>query len=313
MARRPTDPIGQSTLYSVALHAAVMLFMLVGLPHTPPPPPPEEESFAVEFEGHSDHAQKAEHQGKVAAPTDTEAEVHDNPAVKPPENKNLETAPPPPPPPPKPPAPEAEKPPVEKPPPPEPPKPTPAPAPKPPPPAPPQKAPPPPKPLPPVKTTRTQPNVTKNPAPDTHALENTLEKLLADQKQTAPPKARYNPERGGKKDGGGAKSGGLTGELSDGQRKRIGDDVRRCYSQDTAAKDYANYVTIMTVTIDATGEARDAQLSDADRARANADPAFRAFAERAIRAVLDPQCSKLPVPPNLLGKPRQELTFRFRP
>jgi hypothetical protein len=67
------------------------------------------------------------------------------------------------------------------------------------------------------------------------------------------------------------------------------------------------------VTIDATGEARDVKLSDADAARAASDPAFRAFAERAERAVMDPTCAKLPVPADLLGKPSQELTFRFRP
>jgi hypothetical protein len=67
------------------------------------------------------------------------------------------------------------------------------------------------------------------------------------------------------------------------------------------------------VTIDASGEARLAELSDDDKAHANSDPAFRAFAERAQRAVLDPTCAKLPVPPDLLGKPSQQLTFRFRP
>jgi hypothetical protein len=29
--------------------------------------------------------------------------------------------------------------------------------------------------------------------------------------------------------------------------------------------------------------------------------------------VLDPTCAKLPVPPDLLGKASQQLTFRFRP
>jgi outer membrane biosynthesis protein TonB len=174
---------------------------------------------------------------------------------------------------------------------------------------------PPPKPVTPpkIKTMRSQPNETKNPAPDTRSLDNTLEKLLADQKQVKPPTHVYNPERGGARNAGGSKTGNLTGELSKGQQKQIGDEVRRCYSEDTAAMNYASYSAIITVTIDATGEARLADLSDADKARASADPAFRAFAERAERAVLDPTCSKLPVPPDLLGKPAQQLTFRFRP
>ena len=238
--------------------------------------------------------------------------MHDNPAIKPPEKAPLETAPPPPPPPPPPPIPEetikppdikaidipkpSEKPAAVKPPPPK------------------AAVKPPPKVVvPPVKSTRNQPNLTKNPAVDTRALDNTLEKLMADQTQVKPPTHRYNPERGGARNGGGSKTGGLTGELSNGQRKQIGDDVRRCYSEDTAARDYATYAVVMTVTIDATGEAREVKLSDADQGRANADPAFRAFAERAQRAVLDPTCAKLPVPAELLGKPSQELMFRFRP
>jgi hypothetical protein len=36
------------------------------------------------------------------------------------------------------------------------------------------------------------------------------------------------------------------------------------------------------------------------------------FSERAIRAVLDPNCANLPLPPKMLGQVR-EFTFRFRP
>ena len=314
-ARASLRPRGirRGVAISTGLHLLILVAALVSLPHDIPPPPPEEESFSVDFSGSSAHAQKGEKPAQVAAPTDSDQPVTDNPAIKPPEKAPLETAPPPPPPPPPPPLTEPDiKPPevnvVE------PPKPTPTPAPvKPPPPKVVAKPPPVPTPPPVVKSARSQIHPTKNAVPDTRALDNTLEKFMADQKQTAPPTHRYNPERGGKLHGGGSKTGGLTGELSDGQRKQIGDEVRRCYSEDTAARDYAQYMANLTVTIDATGEARDAQLAPADQSRAAADPAFRAFAERAVRAVLDPTCSKLPVPPDLLGKPSQTLNFRFRP
>ncbi len=315
--RRPRAPFRQPGMrrgaaYSAGVHVLLLVALIVVIPHPTPPAPPPEESFSVEFSGDSTHAQKGEQPGKVAAPTAAEAPVTDNPAIKPPEKAPLETAPPPPPPPPPPPVPEetieppdvkamdipkpAEKPAAVKPPPP---KPVVKPQPK--------------VVVPPIKSTRNQPNVTKNPAADTRPLDNTLEKLMADQTQVKPPTHRYNPERGGKLNGGGSRTGGLTGELSNGQRKQIGDDVRRCYSEDTAARNYATYSVVMSVTIDATGEAREVKLSDADQGRAGADPAFRAFAERAERAVLDPTCAKLPVPPELLGKPAQELMFRFRP
>ena len=301
----------RSAAVSAGLHLAALLALIVAIPFTPPMAPPDEESFSVDFSGTATEApQKGEKPAKVAAPADAETPATDNPAVKPPEKAPLEVPAPPPPPPPPPPAPEdVVKPPEPTP---TPPKPAEKPAPvKPPPPKPivkPKTAP-----LKPVDSIRAQPNETKNAVPDTSSLLNTLEKLTADQKQKQPPKHRYNPERGGAPGGGGAVHGDLTGALSDEQRKAIGAEVRRCYSEDTEARDYATYVAVITVTVDADGETREVQLSDNDTARANADPAFRAFAERAERAVLDPQCAKLPVPADMLGKPSQQLTFRFRP
>ncbi len=42
------------------------------------------------------------------------------------------------------------------------------------------------------------------------------------------------------------------------------------------------------------------------------DPRFRAFAERANRAILDLRCANLPLPNNAFGKVNV-LTFRFTP
>jgi hypothetical protein len=298
---------------SAGLHLAALLALILVIPAPPPPAPPPEDTMEMDFVGTADKAQKSDAHGKVAAAAEADHEAKETPAVEKPRPQPLEKPPPPPPPPPKPPPPQ----PVQ----------TLAPAKMlPPPPS--EVAehvkPPPPARVPPTKapeqtrekpldTVTHQPNHTKNPAVDTRSLENTLQKLLADQKQDTPPKHVYNPDRGGARDAGGQKHGNLTGALSEGQRKTIGDEVRRCYAEDTAAKDYATYVATMTVTIDAQGTVRAVELSAADRARASADFAFRAFAERAERAVLDPQCASLPVPANLLGQPSARLSFRFRP
>ena len=69
----------------------------------------------------------------------------------------------------------------------------------------------------------------------------------------------------------------------------------------------------MTVTVDQTGEPRLAERTPAYQARANVSPQFRALAERAVRAVLSPQCAHLPVPANLLNQPSNTLKFGFRP
>ncbi len=177
---------------------------------------------------------------------------------------------------------------------------------------PPPPVPPPPVPPPPARPSQTsQPNPTKNPAPDSTALNNTLEKLRSLMKQQQPPKARYNPQQGGAPNTGGAPQGDITARLSAAQRGLIGDKVRECWTKDAGALDLDKMSVMLTVTTDAAGVAREAVVAPEDRARI-ADPRFRAFAERAVRAVMDPRCANLPLPKNELGRVN-ELTFRFRP
>ncbi|MFT9387721.1 energy transducer TonB, partial [Acetobacter sp.] len=158
----------------------------------------------------------------------------------------------------------------------------------------------------------TQPNKAKKSQPDTHSLLETLDSFRDDVKQTHAPKARANPLAGGAPKGGGSPVGNLTGSLSAGQQKAIGAAVRRCYSEDTAAKDYATFVAHLVVTIDSEGEARIVQFAPETQARMAADASYRALAERARAAVLSPTCAKLPIPKELLGQ-TQQLKFVFRP
>jgi hypothetical protein len=69
---------------------------------------------------------------------------------------------------------------------------------------------------------------------------------------------------------------------------------------------------LLTVTTDASGTARMAVVAPDDAGRVAGNPRLRVFSERAIRAVLNPQCANLPLPPALLGQNRQ-FTFRFSP
>jgi hypothetical protein len=165
-------------------------------------------------------------------------------------------------------------------------------------------------PTPPTTSTTAQPNPTKNPSPDTSELENTLERLKAlAAKQT--PTAKANPLKGGAPTAGGLKSSNITDQLSAEQRGAVGDKVRECWTKDDGALDIDKMSVMLTVTTDAGGVAREAAVGDADKGRLS-DPRFRAFAERAIRAVLSARCAALPIPKDKLGKVN-ELTFRFRP
>lgn len=172
--------------------------------------------------------------------------------------------------------------------------------------------PPPPTPAPSQQSATSQPNPTKNPAPQSNALENTLEKLRSLQHQAQPPKARYNPQAGGTPNSGGNPQSDDTSALTLAQRGAIGDEVRRCWSTDPGMLDLDRMQVLLTVTTDASGVVRRAVVASDDAGRVSADPRLRVFSERAVRAVLDPNCANLPLPPNMLGQTR-EFTFRFRP
>jgi hypothetical protein len=142
-------------------------------------------------------------------------------------------------------------------------------------------------------------------------VENTLEKLRQQMAQSAPPKARPNPRSGGQPNGGGNPLGNDTAALSADQRGAIGDHVRECWTKDAGALDIDKQRVLLTVTTDGEGVARKAVVAGDDIGRMS-DPRFRAFAERAIRAIMDARCSNLPLPNNVRGKVNV-LTFRFAP
>ena len=169
----------------------------------------------------------------------------------------------------------------------------------------------PPGPAPTPPTTTYQPNATKNPAPNSSSVENTLEKLRQQVAKGAPLKTRPNPQAGGQPNGGGSPLGNDTAALSADERGAIGDHVRECWTKDAGALDIDKQRVLLTVTTDASGVARKAEVAGEDVGRMG-DPRFRAFAERAKRAILDAHCANLPLPHGVLGK-INILTFRFSP
>jgi hypothetical protein len=154
--------------------------------------------------------------------------------------------------------------------------------------------------------------VTKNPAPNSQALDNTLERLRQLAQQTQPPRTRYNPRAGGAPNGGGNPLSNDTAALSVEQRGAIGDHVRACWTTDPGMLDLDKMQVLLTVTTDGAGVARQAVVAPADQGRVAGDTRLRVFSERAVRAVLDPQCANLPLPQSMLGK-TNVLTFRFSP
>ncbi|MBO1358533.1 energy transducer TonB [Acetobacter sacchari] len=326
--RSETVLMRRSAVMSGLLHLAILLAAVLSLPTPKPPEPEEPPPVEMQFEGASGGGAPARAAKPAPQPAPAPAPIPspEPPTPTPPKPQPTEeTPPPPPPPPPVPPPPQQETPPLpDTPLPPKAEEPTPDAVKTPPsPPAPPQPthavAPPSPQTQPTdalpdtaIPSHITQPNKAKKAEADTHSLLETLDSFRSDTKQTHAPKAKPNPAQGGAPNGGGTPDGDITGAMSAGDQRAIGGEVRRCYAEDTAAKDYASFVAHLIVTVDATGEARLVAFAPETQAKMNADPSYRALAERARAAVLSPTCSKLPIPKNLLGQTRQ-LKFVFRP
>ena len=314
----------RSAVVSGAVHLAIILLVILALPTEKLNAPP---SAAVDVTIIGPHVpQQALNKGKVPAPADT-ARVHKAHLAKQKPTPQPKIAPPPPPPPP-PPAPHRQpklpRPPAPAPPPPPPtPAPTPIPTPPPPPPHPPQKRvvtkpakklPLPPKPQPPApaqKSPTSQKHEVKTPAPMSQSVLNTLARLRALQKQKKAPTAKYNPKQGGAPNGGGTKMSTANSGLSASQRNAIGSEVQPCWGIDAGAPGVQNFSVMLQVTTDASGVVREAQVAPQDQDKLG-DPIFGAFAQRAVDAVKNYQCAKLPLPSYMLGSVHTFI-FRFTP
>ncbi|GBQ93373.1 hypothetical protein [Gluconobacter albidus] len=327
--RRSDNRRFRHALYgSAAIHLGLIAYLIVQIPPEKPPEPPEPPTVQMEFEqaGPPTHPVKADHPAPAPAPAPAPVKNEAPPSPTPPLKAPTEE-PPPPPPPPQPVPPPPETPPQKLPDIKLPPKmtdesPQPVPA-SPPTPSPPSKstmvAPPSPQtqkadklPDMPKFSHMTQPNAAKKTEADSHSLLATLDNFRADQKQTHAPAAKANPPQGGAPNGGGVPNGDITKSLSMADQKAIGGSVRRCYTEDTEARNYASFVAHMVVTVDATGEARIVKFAPDTAAKMASDPSYRVLAERARDAVLSPTCAHLPIPSKMLGQ-THELRFVFRP
>ena len=313
---------------SAALHVGALLFLILDmLPRRLPEP--ELQALEVEIIMPVPPQQA---QGDVPAPTPAPS-----PVPAPPRPDQVAEAPrpqpvaPPLPPPPPPPAPlQAAAPPQpQRPTPPTPPPPPPAPSaaptpprppqvaqtntPPPPPPAPPRPSPAPPRPTPPspappapqpaqeAGTGQTPP--VQRPQERSQSVLNTLDRLRAAQAQQTPPAARPNPT-GAPAQGGGTPQG--TANLTAAERSGLADRIGECWSVDAGAPGIQNIVVELRVETDAGGTVRRVTGTPPGDVRA------RAVYEAARRALLDPRCNPLPLPPARLAALRDTL-FRFNP
>jgi hypothetical protein len=158
-----------------------------------------------------------------------------------------------------------------------------------------------------------QPHPTTNPAVMSQTVLNTLEKLRSMNLDQKAPTARYNPAQGGAPHGGGNPNNrDATALLTAAERGAIGDKVRECWFIDGGAPGVQSMSVLLTAYTKPDGSVYRAVVAGPDIGRYNSDPVFAAFADRAVRALLDYRCSALPLPPSLEGR-RETFTFRFSP
>lgn len=151
----------------------------------------------------------------------------------------------------------------------------------------------------------------RKPQPLSQSVMNTLMNLRAEQKQTKPPTHVYNPDQSTAPKAGGSPNSTANSGLTGPDRAAIANHVRPCWSVDPEAQGLSNYQVLLTVTTDATGTVREAEVSPQNTGDMH-NPVYYAFTQRAIAALLNAQCATLPLPSDMLGH-NQTFTFLFQP
>ncbi len=98
--------------------------------------------------------------------------------------------------------------------------------------------------------------------------------------------------------------------ISISEKDAIRQQIRRCWNLPAGAKDAQDLVIEVSVIMNPDGTVRQATVVDEGRMRS--DPFFRAAAESARRAVLNPKCSPLKLPPEKYSQ-WQRMTLTFNP
>ena len=100
----------------------------------------------------------------------------------------------------------------------------------------------------------------------------------------------------------------LTGPQEDALRSQIG----HCWNVDPGARNAHDMVIDVVIEVNPDRTVAKAEIAEKSRARMYTDPAYRAAAEAALRAVKNPRCQPLALPPEKYDTWRR-ITFTFNP
>jgi hypothetical protein len=93
---------------------------------------------------------------------------------------------------------------------------------------------------------------------------------------------------------------------------KVNDAVRRCWVPNHHAPELNKMYVDLTVALDPSGRAFDAKVAEENQQQFMADPLLKMFADKAIKATLNPRCAHFPFPRSMLGV-ETVITLRFHP
>lgn len=266
-----------SFLFSAILHVAVVIAFVVGLPHLFESKIPEDEPIAVQLVNIAPETRATQVNPAPPVPqAKPELAQNEPPKPEPPKPEPPKPEPAPPPPAPAPPAPPAPPPPVEKP---QPPKPSPPP-------------PPPPAPKPPVPSQK---------KPDDSSFDQLLKNLA--NRKAAPQQQAQGPAQKSSQP-----LAPLAAQLSTSEIDVLKRQIEACWNVPAGARDAENLRPEFRVMMNPDGTVRSAQLLNPKPS----DPFFQAAADSANRALLNPRCQPLKLPPEKYDQ-WQIINFTFDP
>ena len=280
-------PERQSFICSAVLHLMVLLAAVIGLPRLFAPKVLEQQPIAVQLVNIAPETHATQKNPTPPVPDEKPDVAQTQPPPKP-------QPPPPEPPKPEPPKPEPPKPqPPAPPPPPPPPVPPPepkpqAPKPEPPPPPPPQQKPQPPQPK----------------KPDDRSFDQLLKNLASKQPQQTPQQQTPGPPQKSSQP-----IAPLAAQLTTSELDLVRAQIERCWNIPAGARDADNLTPEFRVQMRRDGTVASTRLLNPERMN---DPFFQAAAESANRALLNPQCQPLKLPPEKFDQ-WQTFTITFDP
>ncbi|MGG5890311.1 hypothetical protein ACLF3G_24645, partial [Falsiroseomonas sp. HC035] len=155
--------------------------------------------------------------------------------------------------------------------------------------------------------TGTTPPVAR-PEERSNSVLNTLERLRQQQAANRPPTARPTPQPGRPAPAGGAPTG--TDLLNAGERAAVGERIAECWRVDQGMLGLSEMRVSLVAIVDRAGVIRNVEPGPDG---VPGEPRARALYEQARRALRDPACSPLPVPPGRLQAGENRFQFNFTP